>query len=158
MSIETEKTKGFGRSRETREVGAEQRETKENKPDAELEKAAALERADLLVKEVKTNKKQMQNILLHVSQVTQAIQQLRAQLQLAASNDDPESVKQDKKQIEVLKKKIAEHQDELIKMREDLVLEQMEELRKGVGVGLSAEELKTRAERDVDSMIETVLK
>ena len=56
---------------------------------------------DVIIKEVKTSKKQMQNIVLHMQQVTQAIQQLRQQLQLAQTDDEVTSIKQDKKRIVV---------------------------------------------------------
>ena len=144
MSVETEKSL---ERRETREI----KENKENDP--ELQAAATMERADLLVKEIKQSKKQMQNIFLHMQQVMQAIRQLRAQLQLAANNDDPASVKQDKEMIVKLKKKIVDYGSELEKMRHDLVREQMDELKNGIGVGLSAEQLKQKAEEMVEEMM-----
>ncbi|MFH1286263.1 MAG: hypothetical protein ABII02_00745 [Candidatus Magasanikbacteria bacterium] len=131
------------------------RESKEAEADPEIESAATMERADYLVKEVKQSKQQMQNILVHMQQVTQAIRQLRAQLQLA-DGGDPSSVAQDKHRIEELKKKISEHKDELIKMRDDLVREQVEELRDGVGVGMSSDELQKKAEQMVDEMIHEI--
>ncbi len=153
MSIETEKNL-FRRTQESRESGVENRENQEIDP--ELAKAATMERADLLVKEVKQSKQQMQNIILHMQTVLSAIRQLRQQLQLAQTDDDISSVKQDKKQIEILKKKIQEYGDELEKMRKDLVREQMEELKNGVGVGLSSAELQVKAEEMVELLIKQV--
>ncbi len=153
MVIETEKTNSLRRrSLEGREIKAEQ---KEKQDDAELESAAAMERADVLIREAKTSKKQMQNIVLHMQTVLSAIRQLRQQLQLAEESDDPTSVKQDKKQIEELKKKIREYGDELEKMRGDLVREQMEELSRRK-VGMTTEELQRKAEKLVEEMIQQV--
>jgi len=109
MSIETEKRINLSE----RERNYESRESKEGEVDAELKKASAMEKADYLVKEVKSSKKQMQNIVMHMQQVTQAIRQLRAQLQLVQDDDDPASIKQDKKKVEELKLKIKGYGDEL---------------------------------------------
>jgi len=68
------------RSDHERERTRESRETKEGEKDPELQAAARLERAEYLVKEVKSSKKQMQNILRHVQEVKTLIQQLRTQL------------------------------------------------------------------------------
>lgn len=154
MAIETEKTDSIRRrSLEGREASAEQ---KEKQDDTELKSAAAMERADVLIREAKTSKKQMQNIVLHMQTVMSAIRQLRQQLQLVEESDDPASIKQDKKQIEELKKKIREYGDELEKMRGDLVREQMEELKDGVGVGMTTAELQQRAEELVEKLIQQV--
>ena len=131
-------------------------EQKEGQEDAELKRAASMERADYLVKEVKQSKKQMQNIVMHMQTVISAIRQLRQQLQLAETVDEASSIRQDKKQIEILKEKIKAYGDELEKMRGDLIREQLEELKNGIGVGLSATELQSRAEQMVDKMIEEV--
>lgn len=156
MPFESEQEQKRLRSLEGREVGPEEKENQEDS--AELKKAASLERADIIVKEVKQSQKQMQNIVLHMQTVLAAIRQLRQQLQLAEESDNPASIKQDKKQIEALKKKIQEYGDELEKMREDLVREQMEELKNGVGVGMMAEELQRKSEEMVEKMIEEVKK
>lgn len=153
MPFETEQEQKRRRGLEGRETGAEQ---KEKQDEAELKSAAAMERADVLIREAKTSKKQMQNILLHMQTVMAAIRQLRQQLQLVEESDDPASVKQDKKQIEGLKKKIREYGDELEKMRGDLIREQMEELKNGIGVGLSGDELRKRAEEMVEQLIQQV--
>jgi hypothetical protein len=152
MSIETEQSE-FGRR--SREAEAS-RENKEGETDKELQAAAVLERADIIVKEVKQSKKQMQNIVLHMQQVQTTIAQLRAQLQLAQTDDEVSSVKQDKKKIEELKKKIQGYLGELDKMHDDLVREQMEELKNGIGVGMSAEQLQKKAEEMVDELIRKV--
>ena len=82
-----------------------------------------------------------------------AIRQLRSQLQLAQTDDDVSSVKQDRKKIAELKKKIQDYGVELEKMKGDLIREQMEELKNGVGVGLSSADLQAKAEAMVEKMI-----
>lgn len=149
----TEQTE-IRRSQEAREV----KENKEGADEQELEIAAALERADLIFKEVKQSKQQIQNIILHLQTVVAAIRQLRRQLQLAEGNDDPASVARDKKRIAELKKKINAYGDELKKMRGDLIREQQEELRNGIGIGLSSAELEEKAVEMVEKMIVEVKK
>lgn len=139
----------FNRSRESKDLG---HETKEAEINPELQAAASMERADYLVKEVKQSKKQMQNIVLHMQQVKQAIKQIRAQLQLQASAD-PTSLEQDQKQVEKLQEQIKQYQDELIKMKDDLIREQIEELKNSAGVTLSADQLKQKAEIMVNDLI-----
>ena len=167
MTFESEQAQKHRRSLEGREVGVEE---KENQADvAELKKAAGLERADIIVKEVKQSQKQMQNIVLHIQTVLNAIRQLRLQLQLAETSDDPASIRQDKKQVEILKKQIQEYGDELERMRGDLIREQLEELsrredgtptgasgKNSVGAGMTTEQLQRKAEQLVDEMIKTV--
>jgi hypothetical protein len=156
MSIETEQ-EIRRKSVEAGEPVRESRETREGEKNPELQAAAAMERADVLVKEVKQSKKQMQNIVVHMQQVKQAIKKLRAQLQLAENGDeDPESVKHDKQTIELLKNKIKEHTSEIEKMRGDLIREQIEELRVGEGAGMTEEALQSKAEELVEELIRVV--
>ena len=152
MSIEFDK--GFENRVERQ---AEKKESKEAEKDPELLAAASMERADLLVREVKTSKKQMQNIAVNIANVKKTIQQLRAQLQLAIQEEeeDPASIKQDKKALEELQKKIAYHYDELIKMRDELIRENVKDLQQKMPY-LSFEELHAKAEGMVDSLLESV--
>jgi len=143
-------------SRETEAI-RESRESREQEVDPELAAAAAMERADFIVKEVKQGKQQMQNIVLHMQQVKKAIAQLRVQLQLQASDDQESSVSRDEERVKELKEQIREYQDELVKMRGDLIREEMEELKNGVGVGMSTDELQARAEKSIDAMIQEVV-
>jgi len=153
MSLETEQENRRRRGVESREFGVESKENKENE---ELKAAAAMERADTIIREAKNSKKQMQNIVVHMQTVISAIRQLRAQLQLVQSDDDDSSVKQDKKKIAELTKKLEDYGDELIKMKADLIREQMEELKNDIGEGGSVEELQKRAEELVDELIKQV--
>lgn len=151
MSIEKEKYNSAERERDY-----ESRETKEGEVSEELKKATAMEKADYLAKEVKTSKQQMQNIVLNMQQVTQAIRNLRVQLQLVQDDNDPTSIEQDKKKVEELKFKIKDYTDELEKMREDLVREEMAELKKGAGMNTSEEDLREKAEESVEKMIRSI--
>ena len=154
MSFESEQENLRRRGLESRESG---QESKEGSEDVEaMKKSAAMERADYLVKEVKTSQQQMQNIVRHMQEVQQAIRQLRAQLQLVQQDKDDASVAQDKKKIGELKNKISDYAGELGKMRDDLVREQTEELQGNIEVDLSAEELKQKSEEMVDEMINEI--
>ena len=142
----------FGRSVESAaEKTVEKKEAREGAVDPELQAAAALERADYLVKEVKNSKQQMQNIILHMQQVKQAIKQIRQQLQLATTDPD-NSIVQDEAQMEKLKKQIAEYQEEIIKMRDDLITAQIQTLQK-TNPSATPETVKQEAEQMVDSLI-----
>ncbi len=143
-------------NREYSRESHETKEQKENEKDPELQKAAARERAELLVKEVKQNKQQMKNILMHVQQVISAIRQLRVQLQLADDTNDPSSIKQDKELVAKLQKQMSKYIEEIVKMRGDLIREQIEELKNSVGVGMSTEQLQKKATEMVDEMIAMV--
>lgn len=152
MSYETEKSLERVSSRES---SAEKRETKEAEVNTELKQAAAMERADYLNKEIKTSKKQMQNIVLHIQQVTVALRQLREMLKLSDRGDAP-SLLEDKKKVEELKEKISYYKDELVKMKDDLVKEQIEELKNNQTSGMSELELKIKAEEMVEGLIKSI--
>jgi len=148
MSIETEQ---FRSPQVEREKNYESKESKEAELDPELKAAAAMERADYLTGEIKSSKKQIQNIVVHMSQVLQALKQLRAQLQLSEDGDHA-SLEQDNKRIEELKSKISEHKDELIKMKDELIVGYMNELQKqDATMGESA--LREKAEQAVDNVL-----
>lgn len=134
-----------------RERSREQREVKEHEIDPELAAAATRERADYLVKEVKSSKQQMQNILVHMAQVQSAIAQIRAQLALVAQGDDT-SLAQDSDRVDALRKKIAAHTEELEHMRGDLVKIAEQELH-AAGVAGSPDELRTQAEAHVSALL-----
>lgn len=114
---------------EMRDRAREMKETKEDKEDSELKAAAAMERADYLVHEVKTSQNQMQNILLHMQSVLKAIRELRTALQIPQGTSDAASIERDKKRLEDLQKKIAAYRNELVAMKGDLLIEQIRILR-----------------------------
>jgi hypothetical protein len=148
MSIEQfEKSSG----RVERERPRESREVKEVEVDPELAKAATMERAEYLVKEVKSSKQQMQNIVQNISQVKKLIKQLRAQLALA-DDDDISSVTRDEDAIRKLRTSIAEHAGELEMMREDLVRFTISDLAKSAPEA-TVDTLEREARRRVDEML-----
>ncbi len=149
MSIEKEQ---FRSPSAEREKNYEAKESKEAEIDPELKAAAAMERADYLVGEVQSSKKQIQNIVVHMSQVLATLKQLRQQLQISESETEESSVGQDKKRIEALKKKIVEHKDELLKMKDELIEGQIAELSK-TDTSASAETLRVRAEEMVQNVL-----
>lgn len=151
MSIETEQFMGASAEREK---NYESKESKEAEVDPELKAAAAMERADYLVGEVKNSKKQVQNIVMHMTQVLATIKQLRKQLQLADS-DDESAVAQDKERVTALKERIAEYKDEILKMKDELIAGQMQELQKEQ-VSATDETLRAQAEEMVSRILAEV--
>ncbi len=131
---------------------------KEQEINPELKAAAIKERADFLVKEVKTNKQAIKNIIIHSQQVLQAIKQIRNLLQLPDPNDDQSipSIKMDKKYIEGLKQQIAEHINELHNLKPDLISAYTYLIKQHYGDGLSSEQARQQAELLVDKLIEEV--
>lgn len=140
--------------RKSVEAARESRESRESEKDPELQAAASKERADYLVKEVKTNQQQMQNIVMHVTQVQQALKKLRAELQLSEQGDSM-SVQQDRARIEILKKQIGEYMGELVAMKEDLIVFEMEELKK-TGVSMVESALRQTSQERVEHMLHTL--
>lgn len=127
-----------------REITREHKESKEKELDPEAARAAMKERADYLVKEVKTNKQQMQNIMVHMQQVMAAIRTIRQQLQLATDDDAVSSVVHDSARIEKMKKQMMEYKDELLKMKDDLIAMQSRELE-------DAAPQLTKEQRDIEA-------
>ena len=139
-----------------REPSRESKEMKEMREDPELQAAARMERADYLVKEVKGNKQQLQNIALNIAKVQQTLVQLRQLLGLQTSGED-RSVAQDQAQIAKIKAQIAKHQQELEGMREGLVQAYMEELAKSPGeIEASGKTFLQLATDRVDALIQSV--
>jgi hypothetical protein len=132
------------------EASRESREMKEAEKDPELQAAASKERADYLVKEVKSNGQQVQNIVMHIAQVQQALKKLRAELQLNEQGDSM-SVQQDKARIEILKKQIGEYMGELVAMKEDLIQFEIQELRKR---GIATADIETQARQQVEMVLQ----
>ena len=102
-----------------RERSHETHENKEAEIDPELQAAAAIERADYLVKEVKSNKKQIANIVLHINHVKKQIAQIRQLLALQHSDDD-NSTAADEEQVKKLKEQIKEYVNEMHNMQDEL--------------------------------------
>tara|TARA_B100000700_G_scaffold280823_1_gene331006 strand:+ start:1328 stop:1801 length:474 start_codon:yes stop_codon:yes gene_type:complete len=140
---------------ESKETQVEKKETKESEMTPEEQAAATKERADLLVKEVRTSKSMMKNILIHISQVKNLIKQIRAQLQLASQQNDEtvSSTAQDQKKVDQLKQKIAEYKEELFRMKEELIRAEIIELQT-----TRPEQDQTSRERLAQEHVEKLLK
>ncbi len=116
-----------------RRNAAEGRETSfesKEKRDEELEKKlAAKERAEQMAHEVKTTKKQMQNITANMQQVLKAVRAIRDQLGLLQSGQVP-SVARDEEALANLKKRLARLNSELGDLKMALVEEYVDEVHK----------------------------
>lgn len=132
------------RSREAKETGFEM--------DEQAEAAAAMERADVIVKDIKSTKQQMKNIVMNMHAVRQQIQELRKLLDLVDSGSST-SLEQDQKRIDELKSKIAAYKDELLKMKDELIQEQIADLRNN---GETGADVLDRATAKVESFISDV--
>lgn len=133
------------------ERSREIKEPTEKEMSPELIAAAMKERAEFLVKEVKTNTQQMQNILAHMAQVKAAIAKIRQQLALQTS-DDASSLTHDEMQVAQLRGQIAEHTEELENMRGDLIKIYAEDLKKK-HPNLSEEEVQQQSIGFVHSLL-----
>lgn len=138
-----------------RERTRETKEQKEVETSPEAQAAAAMERAEIIVKEVQSNKKQMQNILMHMGQVQAAIKALRKQLALQDIDHDA-SVLQDAATVEKLKEKIRTYKDELLAMQDDLLRAQLNEIRE-TQPNILPEEQSRMAIEAVQAMISFVV-
>ena len=123
-------------------------ENKEKQPDEQEKKAAARERAEVVSKEVQSTQKQMQNIMANMQQVVKTVQAIRAQLQLSGSGAIP-SVQRDEKNIEILKKKLANLRGELGDLRVALIIELKKDIADN-NKNLSDSELDLEAEKQAD--------
>lgn len=123
-------------------------ENKEKAPDDQEKKAAARERAEVVSKEVKSTQKQMQNIMANMQQVVKTVQAIRAQLQLSSGGSIP-SVQRDEKNIEILKKKLANLRGELGDLRVALIIELKKDIIKNTK-NLPEAELELEAERQAN--------
>lgn len=133
------------------------KEGREQEIDPELAKASVMERADILVKEVKTNQKQLQNISLHMQQVMAAIKQLRIQLQIQDDGEDPTSIKHDKQKVDELRKKIGGYIDDLEGMKDEILKDMVHELKKQA-YPAPDEELMRIASMRFEKILESVKK
>ncbi len=128
MAFEHEKKQDawHRRGAESAEAGFE---TKEGKEKAELKKAAARERAEIVSKEVKNTKQQIQNITANMQQVIKAVAAIRAQLKLAEQHEDNiPSVRSDKKRVEELNVKLMDLGSQLDGLKSALLEEEKKRL------------------------------
>ncbi|MFA6424252.1 MAG: hypothetical protein WCV83_02985 [Candidatus Magasanikbacteria bacterium] len=132
---------------EGREV---QVENKEKQPDEQEKKAAAMERAEVVSKEVQNTQKQMQNIMANMQQVVKSVQAIRAQLQLSDGGSIP-SVQRDEKNIEALKKKLANLRGELGDLKVALIIELKKEIA-DKNKNLTDQEIEVKAQKQSDRL------
>lgn len=133
------------------------KEKKEAEVSAEDRVAASKERADYLVKEVKNSQQQMQNILLHMAEVKKIIKQIRDELQLAHAPGTDNSLREDDLRIKKLQQRIATYQEEILKMRDDLIRAEIDEIQKrNPQKKLSQTELSAEATQAVDTLIQNL--
>ncbi len=126
-------------------------ENKEKQPDEQEKKAAARERAEVVGKEMKSAQKQMQNIMANMQQVVKSVQVIRAQLQLSDDGAIP-SVQRDQKNIEALKKKLANLRGELGDLRFALIIELKKDIQKN-NAGLDDADIQKEAEFQADDLL-----
>lgn len=107
--------------REATEVSRESRESSPDRDDPLARRAAVMERADYLVKEVKSGTQQIQNIMIHMQQVQSAITALRAQLNTSSSASGAPSLDRDAQVVDKIRAKINMYTNEITSMREDMI-------------------------------------
>ena len=135
---------------EGREIGAESKEKKEEEAEKRM---GAMERAEKVSHEVKSTKKQMQNIVANMQQVVKAVQAIRVQLGLGTNGSQSiPSVQQDQKALEDLKKKLSKLTGQLSDLRTALVHEEGEEMRKAHG-DCGEEQINAEAERLAEELL-----
>ena len=93
-----------GDQAESQEAGFEGRESKEQQEDKEM---GAKEKMEQTAVEVKNTKQRMQNIMVNMQQVIQAVRAIRQQLGLIDNGNVP-AVKEDQKALDDLKKNLKE--------------------------------------------------
>lgn len=125
-------------------------ESKEKGQEEAEKKMAARERVEVVSKEVKSTKQQIQNIMGNMQTVVKAVAAIRAQLQLA-QNDNIPSVKQDQKTLEALKKKLAGLRGELKDLRGALLVEERKSAQEQ-NPDWSAEQIDATANKQVEGL------
>jgi len=134
---------------ESSEIGLESKETKEDK---EAKKMAARERAEIVSREVKTTKQQIQNIVANMAAVVKAVAAIRAQLKMSDEDKDIPSVKQDAKILAALKKKLDGLYGEIKDLKAALLIEERRDVEAEHG-DWSAEEIAREAERRAEEIL-----
>ena len=134
---------------EGKEAGFENKESREAKEDKEM---GAKERMEQTAVEVKNTKQRMQNIMVNMQQVIQAVQQIRKQLGLDESGDVP-ALQTDQKTLDELKQKLAGLEDQMDDLRLALKNEETAQLRQA-NPGMSDDELNKQVEKKVSEVLE----
>jgi len=134
---------------EGKEVGFENKESREAKEDKEM---GAKERMEQTVVEVKNTKQRMQNIMINMQQILTAVRQIRQQLGLDEDGDIP-AVQTDQKTLDELKEKLAGLEDQMDDLKLALKNEETTQLRQA-NPGMSEGELESQVEKRVNEVIE----
>lgn len=125
-------------------------ESKEKGTEEAEKKMAARERVEVVSREVKTTKQQIQNIMGNMQAVVKAVAAIRAQLQLAQGGSIP-SAEQDKRSLAALKKKLTSLYGELNDLRGALLAEQRKNIQEE-NPDWSAEEIEKAAKKQVEEL------
>lgn len=149
MNTFEKETKLYRNHTEGAETSAE---TKEKQTEAAEKKMAARERIEQTSKEIKTTKNQIQNIVANMQQVIQAVQAIRAQLQLSSDGDIP-SVQQDQKTLVGLRNKLDTLYGEIGDLKIALLVEERKSVQEDNG-NWSAGEIQQEADRRVREILE----
>ncbi|OGH69135.1 MAG: hypothetical protein A2754_02535 [Candidatus Magasanikbacteria bacterium RIFCSPHIGHO2_01_FULL_47_8] len=122
MISEFEKIQEERRRRRSLESAELNAEAKEKKEDEEAKKMAARERVEVVSREVKNTKQQIQNIIANMQQVVAAVAAIRVQLKLQDAAIP--SVAADEKSLVKLQKKLTSLTSEIEDLRKALLLEE----------------------------------
>jgi len=142
----------IGEQKNQKEVTEVVRESRESSPDRDdplARRAAVMERADYLVKEVKSSTQQIQNIMIHMQQVQSAIAALRTQLNINSTNSGTSSIDRDSQMVDRIRAKINMYTKEITAMREDMIHALVNTQDKNQEIPLT----RAQAEAIVDKMI-----
>lgn len=144
---ESERRKKSNEGRESREGGAEKKAEEAEK------KMAARERVEAVGKEVKNTKQQIQNIVANMAQVVKAVAAIRAQLQIAQSDDNIPSVQRDKKALEGLRKRLDNLFGEIKDLKGALLAEEKKSIQQETGNWVEGD-VEAEAQRRVEAILE----
>ena len=97
----------------------------------------------------------MQNIIVHMQAVLQAIKELRKMMDIPETEVD--TLPADQRQLEKLREKISQYRGELEKMREELIVEQVKKLRQE-NPNLSEDARHAEAIKKVDELYASLSK
>ncbi len=140
--------------RRNQNEGAElNQEAKEKQVEEAEKKMAAKERVEMVGREVKSTKQQIQNITANMTQVLKAVAAIRAQLTIPHSDDTVPSVARDKKNLEELRKKLDGLMGEIVDLKGALLGEEAKSV-KEENPGWNGEAVMSEAKRRVSEVLE----
>ncbi len=139
------------RRRNTHEGAELSQEQKEKQVEEAEKKMAAKERAEVVGKEVKNTKQQMQNITANMIQVVKAVQAIRTQLGLTQTGAIP-SVAQDEKTLAALRAKLDGLMGEVADLKNALLAEETKVVREE-NSNWNEDEVFAEAQRRVNDIL-----